>query len=476
MWITRPEAPRLATLFSGLFVVAGWGGGLARLSDNSFLWHLRTGHLILDEGIPRADPYSFTAPGVKWVAQSWLAEVAYAGLDRWWGPWGIRLLIAATAAALGLLGFRLTLRLAGNRVRAAALFLVVFAAVLTVWSERPLAFGLLATMVLLWIVEAPDSWVGRHVIVALPVLMWCWGNVHGTVALGFVYLGLHLAGRWAEGCPPWVGRERTLAAGGLLGFVAMVANPYGVDLVLFPVRLVLRGETLGNVVEWRSPDFRSTAGMIVGAWLAVFLVVVIRAAKRPGVRDLVVAVPFVLLALWAVRNVGMATLVTLPVAARAVAAPERDEQPSLLGYAMAAVLVAVMAVVTLDAAREPDFDLDDYPVAALDAAEQQGLLGYPMFTSDAWGGYVIARHWPTQQVFLDDRYDMYPRSVVDDYDVLAEPRRGWEQVVDRSGVQVVVWDPDRALSQVLASAPGWSLVHADDVAVVYVRDGAAPAG
>lgn len=476
MWITRPAVPRLATLFSGLFVVAGWGAGLTRLSDNSFLWHLRTGHLILDEGIPRADPYSFTAPGAKWVAQSWLAEVAYAALDRWWGPWGIRLLMAATGAALGLLGFRLTLRLTGNRVRAAALFLVAFAAVLTVWSERPLAFGLLATTVLLWIVEAPDSWVGRHALVALPVLMWCWGNVHGTVALGFVYLGLHLAGRWAEGCRPWAGRERTLAAGGLLGLVAMLANPYGVDLVLFPVRLVLRGETLGDVVEWRSPDFRSTAGMIVGAWLAVFVVVAVRAARRPGVRDLVVAVPFVLFALWAVRNVGMATLVTLPVAARAVAAPERDEQPSALGYAVAAVLVAVMAVLTAGAAREPDFDLDDYPVAALDAAEQQGLLGLPMFTSDAWGGYVIARHWPTQQVFLDDRYDMYPRSVVDDYDVLAEPRRGWEQVVDRSGVQVVVWGPDRALSQVLASAPGWSLAHADDVADVHDRDGAALGG
>lgn len=133
--------------------------------------------------------------------------------------------------------------------------------------------------------------------------------------------------------------------------------------------------------------------------------------------------------------------------------------------------MAALAVLTLDAAREPDYDLHGYPVEAMAALEREGLLGRPMFTTDRWGGYVISRHWPEQRVFLDDRYDMYPQPVLDDYDVLAAPGPGWEQVVERTGVGVVVWSPDRALSQVLAQAPGWRLVHRDDVAVAYVRDG-----
>ena len=56
----------------------GWAIGLAKLSDNSFFWHLRTGEYILDHGIPHHDVFSYTAPGTKWVAQSWLAEVTYA--------------------------------------------------------------------------------------------------------------------------------------------------------------------------------------------------------------------------------------------------------------------------------------------------------------------------------------------------------------------------------------------------------------
>ena len=70
-------------LFTLVFALGGWRAGLSRLSDNSFFWHLRTGRLILDHGIPHSDPYSFTATGRRWVAQSWLAEALYGAVDGW---------------------------------------------------------------------------------------------------------------------------------------------------------------------------------------------------------------------------------------------------------------------------------------------------------------------------------------------------------------------------------------------------------
>ena len=72
---------------------------------------------------------------------------------------------------------------------------------------------MLFLLVLLWVVEVPDSIVGRHPLVVVPVLMWLWANTHGTYELGFAYLGLHLLGRWVDGAPPWVGRERRLLIG-----------------------------------------------------------------------------------------------------------------------------------------------------------------------------------------------------------------------------------------------------------------------
>ncbi len=217
--ITTPsevESPRetnassgtgLGWVFTACFSVFGWAVGIAKLSDNSFFWHLRTGEYILDHGIPHHDVFSYTAPGTRWVAQSWLAEVTYAALYRTVGGIGIRLFVGAVGAGIGILAYRLALRLVRDRVVACGITLAALAGIYTVWSERPLLIGVLFLLVLLWVVEMPDSIVGRHMLVVVPVLMWLWANTHGTYELGFAYLALHLLGRWTDGAPPWAGES-----------------------------------------------------------------------------------------------------------------------------------------------------------------------------------------------------------------------------------------------------------------------------
>ena len=42
-------------------------------------------------------------------------------------------------------------------------------------------------------------------------------------------------------------------------------NPYGVELVTFPIQLLGRGDILSHIVEWKSPDFRQAWGIALGA-------------------------------------------------------------------------------------------------------------------------------------------------------------------------------------------------------------------
>src|SRR5713226_3380496 len=192
---SRPGAG-LGWVFTALFGVFGWATGIAKLSDNSFFWHLRTGEYILDHGIPHHDPFSYTAPGTRWVAQSWLAEVLDGAVYRTFGATGVRLLVGLVGVCIGVLAYRLALHLVRDRVVACGLTIAALAGVYTVWSERPLLLGVAFLLVLVWAVEVPGSVVGRHAMVAIPVLMWLWANTHGTYQLGFAYLGLHLLGRW----------------------------------------------------------------------------------------------------------------------------------------------------------------------------------------------------------------------------------------------------------------------------------------
>jgi hypothetical protein len=469
----RRGRPGLDTLFTLVFALFGWAMGLERLSDNSFFWHLRAGGLILDHGIPHGDVFSYTATGHAWIAQSWLAETLYAALDRAAGPFAIRVLGGVVGVGVAVLAFRLALRLARDRMRAALVTVAALAGLYTLWSERPLLIGVLLLIALIWVVEVPDSWVGRHPLVSLPVLFWLWTNVHGTFALGFVYLGLHFLGRWLEGRRPWEDPQRRLLIGSGLAFAACFLNPYGAALVMFPVDLMRRGDALRGVIEWSSPDFHSTRGLAFALWIAVFAVVLAKAPRnRVTLRDLVVTIPFLLLGLWALRNIAIAPLVGLPVVARAIAVPERrrDESPPATRL-LAGLIIFVIALVGVRAASQPDFALDSYPVRAMAAVERQGLLGRRLLTDDGDAGYVILSRWPRQLVFMDDRYDMYPMSVIHDFSVLNAGSVGWDRVLRKRNIEVVVWERYRVLSQLLLQRPDWHVVHRDAHYYVFVRDG-----
>src|SRR3990167_4385595 len=54
-----------------------WLKGLLFL-DPDFGWRLRTGELILGQGIPKVDPFTYTMPSFPWVDHAWsLSTVIY---------------------------------------------------------------------------------------------------------------------------------------------------------------------------------------------------------------------------------------------------------------------------------------------------------------------------------------------------------------------------------------------------------------
>jgi len=349
------------------------------------------------------------------------------------------------------------------------------------WSERPLLLGLLCFMVLLWIVEVPDCWVGRHPYVAMPVTFWLWANVHGTFALGFLYLGLHLLGRWLDGSRPWNGREQQVLVGGAIAFAATFVNPYGPALVLFPIHLLQRGDILRHIIEWGSPNFHNMRGQALLLWIAVYVVVAARGRNRFSRRDVVVTVPFLGLALWALRNVAIAPLVCLPAVARAIAVdPERaartkaEERRGPIGFAFVIVLAALAFGVFVRAYNEPDFVTVSYPVKAMNVVEREGLIGRRLLMDDGDAAYAELAWAPKQKLFIDDRYDMFPEKVIYDFFDLSAGRQDWAKILARYDVEVVVWPKAQPLTQLMERSGDWTVIHRDKSWIAFVRNDLAP--
>jgi hypothetical protein len=191
---------------------------------------------------------------------------------------------------------------------------------------------------------------------------------------------------------------------------------------------------------------------------------------RPSRRDVVVTVPFLLLALWAQRNIALSPLVGVAAAARCVARNEfRPDTASPLNRIVAAALVGLGLLWTVGAAGEANFDYSTYPATAMRWVADHGLLGRRLMTDDAWGGYVILRYWPRQKVFVDDRYDMYPMPVLRDFLHFSDGDGQWRDILDRNGIDVVVWPAKAPIVRFMEGDPGWQVVHRDKLAVVLTR-------
>ena len=290
-----------------------WAAGLAAapLNDNSFLTHLATGRLILDEGrVPTRDPYTYTAVGEPWTVQSWLASVAYAGVERLAGPLGLRLLLLIVFGVAAWLLWRLSEPAASMLVRFGLVTLAMFVAT-GLWSERPYMIGVIG-IALVWL-----ALEGRIPWWAMLPLLWVWGNAHGTFVLAPVLAGVLIVGgaldrrslRWRD-VPV---HEQRVAGAVVVGVLLAAVGPLGLRVLTFPLVAAQRGDVFSQVTEWQAPRFRSPAEL---AYLGLVLVTIVVLARwGRNWRVILPAVAFVAASLYAQRTVVIATVVLLAVCA-----------------------------------------------------------------------------------------------------------------------------------------------------------------
>lgn len=456
---THSDTRRRALLRLGATrgAVVGWlvvliaaVSGAAALGDNSFLTHLTTGRLILDGHFPRADPYSFTAHGEPWVVQSWLASVLYAMTDKIGHGAGIRAMVAVLSGVLAAILWRLTRPARSVVARLAAVAPAIIVGTVT-WGHRPLLFGLLGfSLVLLVLVEERDPrWL-------VPV-MWVWVNTHGSFPLGIVLIVVYGFGVWCDK-GSLTHSLRTLEWV-VIGVVVGAINPIGPKLLWFPVELLRKQDVLGFMVEWQAPSFTSLWQRIFLVAFVVGMALVPRLGVERRYRVLLPALVFTALGFTASRNIALATfLLTVLLAYGLAGIGSLASRVRSRGYTVGCAVLAVLTVVIVSVRlSQPSFDLSGYPVAAVDWLDAQGRLGPAsrVATNDLVGNYIEFRFEGATPVFVDDRVDMYPPTFVDDAKQLMDARGSWAEILDRYGVDTVLWRDDTPLSSVLAASSDW---------------------
>jgi hypothetical protein len=163
--------------------------------DPGSLWHVKVGEIILGEGMPQTDPFSYTFEGHKWVPQQWGAEVLMAWVHGVGGFDAMLLVFATGVAFLFTLIFRRCVQggmgpLLAALVVGGCLFVGAFH-----YFVRPHMFTIaLLGWTMMCVVDYERGRASVLRLVGLVPLYVLWTNLHGGVLGGTMTLGLAVGG------------------------------------------------------------------------------------------------------------------------------------------------------------------------------------------------------------------------------------------------------------------------------------------
>lgn len=481
---TRVSSTRLVDAITVAVFATIAGLAVTPVRDPDLFWHLATGRLIVrTHHIPKVDPFSWTAPGRRWIAHEWLTEVIFHAANTAFG-WAGLIVLSATAIVLAFyFAWSAALRLGAPTWTATAVTGIAALGSLHTWGARPQMFSLALTGLLGRLMV--DAWRGhlRRLWWAVPMVL-VWANLHGGYIFAIALLGAFAVGATADrrlhhwrpataiAATPSLVRNAWLVTA--FATAASLINPNGLRGFLYPFSYLGDNASTRYVAEWFAPKF-SNPQYWPFAFLLLLLVVSLVHSRRDAPLYLVIsALAFATLGLQSVRNIGQFGILAIPLIATTM--QRRDAERTDQAHAATHTAVAVAAVVAWVAMSGPNLatqanlnrQAKDFPVASVAWIRAHPQPSQHVFNDYAWGGYLTL-FAPEVPVYVDGRPDMYGDAFMDRFIATWRLHPGWEQRLRTDGVTRVLVRGDSPIAKALTATPGWSLVYRDALAVVIDR-------
>jgi hypothetical protein len=459
------------------------------MSDADFWFYLKTGEYVFSTGgIPRNELWSFTFPGVPYIAHGWLAGVIFYALYQWVGLKFMIFLFALLTAIAFWIAFKRSY---------SHPFIAGVAALVAVWAAlpnigvRPRVFTILLTSIYLAVLGRYARGVKDRWIWVLIPLMTFWVNVHGGFFIGLMLIGLTAVGLVLD---YWAGildepetlraRLRLLAIVFVGCILAGLLNPYGIKPYTAPIALMRSSIWQDLIVDWMSPDFhlpttRPLLILILGT-IAVFSL----SPKRPKPSELLLVVATLYSTLKIQRNAIVLVLVSAPLFSNyfqiwldstrfgkyfsLVREGKSDRRLALLlTVGLLLPLIAFAYKLKQTVYSTPTQQSLQVPVKAVEYLNQKGISGNTFTQPNVWGGYLI---WaaPNNRVYIDGR-DAYPDTFVKDFVDIISGKVDWRAPFKERGVQVVLVETKKYLARELAESSEWEKIYEDEMSVAFKR-------
>lgn len=436
-------------------------------------WLIKTGQVIVEHGLPRLDPFSYTCPDRPIVIYQWLFTVFAFLAYKLGGLWLVGLATAILLAITYL--WLLPSMMLGQGVRAVYVFGLLCMTSMPAWYwARPQVVSFLLITVFAFILERFRHKGYERRLWALPLLMVLWANLHSFWFVGLFMVSAYMIPAGLKAAGP---ERRRLALILSFSFLAVLLNPYGIGLVQYNLSFLTEPD-FSTIGELQPHLFlypysnRAPLIYLALAWLAI-----ICGRKNLPKTPLLLGLIFTIVGLKHYRFVPVSILLTWPYLGLAlskfhfsstegsVSSFKRVFEKSLPALALC---LTSFAFVNRFAPGKPVWFMHaNSNQGAIAFLKQHPELNSRLFCDSAIGCSLILEDMGP--VFIDNRFDFYGKKFCDDFTACVGATGDWQAYLARWGIKSVVIDDDRTLFGELIKS-SWLYVFDDGNCSIWLKD------
>lgn len=479
-----------------MFAAVFWGivanGPRILNFDGDLPRHILTGNLILQtRRVPTTDIFSFRTAGYPSFPHEWLSQVIFAFIYDWLGLDGIVLLTALIIMLTWAIVYHQAM------FKSKSIFLALLFIALGVGASqihvlpRPHIFTYLLTAIWIALLESmeenktPIWWL-------LPIVMLLWVNMHGMFVLGIAILGIYLVGDFLDQSSlSWfrTHKARSFLLAGVLSLLATFFSPAGPKIWAAIASLGSNAYITSKIPEYQSANFH-----LPETWPFIILLLLTMLGFARGARlswtQILLVISFTGMALYTSRMIPLFAIIVSPIVTKTVSDWIHNDYPQARFFSIEeniykinltsnglvwifAIVVIVTVLLrsgkTLDAQGKGNvFDARFFPVESVSWLETHPQAGH-MFNEFDWGGYLLLKLWPKQQIFMDGHTHIYGEVLTREYEQVISLRSDWEKILQKYDVRWAILRINTPLANAISSSTSWTPVHKDKTAIIFVR-------
>ena len=453
--------------------------------DPDMWWHLCIGNWIVqNRAFPHTGIFSGSAASRPWRAYSWGYEVLLSRAYDWFSFVGMGLFGTGLTIAVALVVFIMLQRISGRFWVAWSLSLIVCTSFLFNIAPRPLFFSvILYTIALGLLFEAQRSGQIR-LLYWLPMVMWCWANLHIQFIYGIgvvgLYAGINLLQRIALSLriyPAWITPPKFSVSQPFVVLACCIAatcvGPYSYHLYNVVFEYSTSAIIYRALIEFQALSFKYFNQYLelllgIGAFFALGW------QKKLDPFKLALLLFGCVFAFRTWRDAWFLCVAAAMVIADFPALePERNEPIRWTDWgavSFASVLLLGLAMPNTDFnTRGLDRVISsEYPVDAVNFL-RRNPVGGPLYNTFDWGGFLIF-YMPQYPVSIDGRTDLYGDAANEQYYATQQAEPSYLNDVSLNQAGVVILQNKFAIAKMLLTDRRFRVIYRDELATVLVRN------